>query len=223
MHRKEVKHMHTNDQFIHPVFDRFFAMGGQGRGGHGHRGQGHGGPGRHGGGGPFPGGPWGFGGPRGRRARRGDVRAALLVLLVEEPRNGYQLMQEIEQRSEGVWRPSPGSVYPALQLLEDEGLVITVQADGGRVYQLTDAGRTAVEERGDAPAPWDAVKEDGGPAPRRLGHLIKEVAMASAQVIHTGDAEKMEKAEALLKETRRALYRILADDEEVDDTAPREV
>ena len=213
--------MHTNDQFIHPVFDRFFAMTGSGRGQHGHRGQGHGGPGRHGG--PFPGGPWGFGGPRGRRARRGDVRAALLVLLAEEPRNGYQLMQEIEQRSEGVWRPSPGSVYPALQQLEDEGLVITVQADGGRVFQLTDAGRTAVEERGDAPTPWDAVKDEGGPAPRRIGHLIKEVAMAAAQVIHTGDAAKMEKAEALMKETRRSLYRILADDEEVDDTAPREV
>ena len=213
-------HSNTQNQFIHPAFDRFFAMAGQGRG---HRGPGHGGPGRHGGGGPFPGGPWGFGGPRGRRARRGDVRAALLVLLGEEPRNGYQLMQEIEQRSEGVWRPSPGSVYPALQQLEDEGLVVTVQADGGRVYELTDAGRAAVEERGDAPTPWDAVKEDGGPAPRRLGHLIKEVAMASAQVIHTGDAGKMEKAEALMKETRRSLYRILADDEEVDDTAPREV
>ena len=162
----------------------------------------------------------GRGGPR---ARRGDVRAAMLKLLAEEPRNGYQLMQEIEQRSEGVWRPSPGSVYPALQLLEDEGLVTTIQGDGGRSYQLTDAGHAAVEERGDVPAPWDVVKEDDGPGPRRLGQLIKEVAMATAQVIQSGDAAKMEKAEALMKETRRSLYRILADDEEVDDTAPREV
>src|SRR3954471_20452280 len=97
---------------------------------------------------------------RGPRARRGDVRAALLVLLAEEPRNGYQLMQEIEQRSDGAWRPSPGSVYPALQQLEDEGLVTTATRDGGRVYELTDAGRTQVDERGDAPAPWDAAKAD---------------------------------------------------------------
>src|SRR5215218_10650720 len=129
MHRKEVTHMHTHDQYIHPAFDRFFAMTGPGRGPRGHRGGGHGRP-----GGPFPGGPFGFGGPRGRRARRGDVRAALLVLLAEEPRNGYQLMQEIEQRSDGIWRPSPGSVYPALQLLEDEGLVRVAPERGGKEY-----------------------------------------------------------------------------------------
>jgi DNA-binding PadR family transcriptional regulator len=218
MHRKEVTHMHTHDQYIHPAFNRFFAMTGPGRGHRGHGGHG----GRPG---PFPGGPFGFGGrgPGGRRARRGDVRTALLVLLAEEPRNGYQLMQEIEQRSDGIWRPSPGSVYPALQQLEDEGLVSTVQTDGGRDYQLTDAGRSAVADRGDAPAPWDAVKEDGGPAPRRVGHLIKEVAMAAAQVIQTGDAAQLEKAEALLKETRRKLYRILADDEAGDDSRPQEV
>ena len=74
----------------------------------------------------------GFGPPRGPRARRGDVRAALLVLLAEEPRNGYQLMQEIEQRSDGVWRPSPGSVYPALQQLEDEGLIANAPARAAR-------------------------------------------------------------------------------------------
>src|SRR5215212_643106 len=86
----------------------------------------------------------GFGPTRGPRARRGDVRAALLVLLAEEPRNGYQLMQEIEQRSDGVWRPSPGSVYPALQLLEDEGLV-RVEGEGRKAYTLTDEGRAYVE------------------------------------------------------------------------------
>ena len=102
-----------------------------------------GGGGRHGGARVgFP----GFGPPRGPRARRGDVRAALLVLLAEEPRNGYQLMQEIEQRSDGVWRPSPGSVYPALQQLEDEGLVASRPASAGKAYALTDAGRAHVEE-----------------------------------------------------------------------------
>src|SRR6187455_3126731 len=106
-----------------------------------------------------PGGPWG----RRKRMRRGDVRAALLVLLGEEPRNGYQLMQEIERRSDGVWRPSPGSVYPALQLLEDEGLVRVAPEQGGKEYELTDAGRAEVEARGDdLGTPWDAVKGDVG-------------------------------------------------------------
>src|SRR5215204_4698819 len=101
------------------------------------RGRGRGGGGQFG----FP----GFGPPRGPRARRGDVRAALLVLLAEEPRNGYGLIQEIERRSDGVWRPSPGSVYPALQLLEDEGLVRPA-ADGRKLFELTDEGRAHVAE-----------------------------------------------------------------------------
>ena len=209
--------MHTNDQFIHPVFDRFFAMGGQGRGGHGHRGQGHGGPGRHGGGGPFPGGPWGFGGPRGRRARRGDVRAALLVLLVEEPRNGYQLMQEIEQRSEGVWRPSPGSVYPALQQLEDEGLVAPTEA-GRKAFTLTEAGTAHVEERRDElGAPWDDVKGDAGEGVGDLMEVMRPLGMALFQLTHSGtDAQRREALE-VLNETRRKLYRILADEEPTED------
>src|SRR3954447_26862627 len=106
---------------------------------------------RHGGehrGGPGWGGP-GFPGPRGRgpRARRGDVRTAMLLLLNEEPRNGYGLMQEIEERSGGAWRPSPGSVYPALSQLEDEGLVRVEEVEGGRTFVLTDVGRAHVAER----------------------------------------------------------------------------
>src|SRR5918992_3831280 len=108
-------------------------LGGLAMGGHRRHGHGRGWQGGRGG---FPfGGAFGFGGPgfqRGPRARRGDVRAALLTLLGEEPRNGYQLMQEIERRSDGVWRPSPGSVYPALQQLEDEGLVRVEETEGRR-------------------------------------------------------------------------------------------
>src|ERR687893_578868 len=119
----------------HCTFDpRLFGWMAMSRGGRGH---GH----RRGGGRDFP----GFGPPRGPLARRGDVRAALLVLLAEEPRNSYQLMQEIEQRSEGVWRPSPGSVYPALQQLEDEGLVRPA-GEGRKLYELTDEGRAHVAE-----------------------------------------------------------------------------
>src|SRR5215210_6404897 len=123
----------------------------------GHRGRPH----RRPHGGPGFGPPFGPGFGRGPRARRGDVRAALLVLLAEEPRNGYGLMQEIEQRSEGVWRPSPGSVYPALQLLEDEGLVRAEERDGSRVFTLTDTGREYVESN-DLGAPWEAVRDDVG-------------------------------------------------------------
>src|SRR4051812_43166078 len=101
------------------------------------------------------GGHWG----RGPRARRGDVRAALLVLLAEGPQNGYQLIQEIERRSEGVWKPSPGSVYPALQQLEDEGLVRSDETDGRKLFHLTDAGREAAEAAAGEGAPWDAASE----------------------------------------------------------------
>ena len=91
-------------------------------------------------------GDWGFGpgprGPRGRgrKARRGDIRTAALLLLAEEPRNGYQIMQEVEERSGGVWSPSPGSVYPALAQLEDEGLIRSEEIDGRKLFALTDAG-----------------------------------------------------------------------------------
>src|SRR3954464_15035511 len=130
--------------------------GGHGHGGHRRRGRGGRGP----WGGP---GPWGrdFGGHRGPRARRGDVRAALLALLAEEPRNGYGLMQEIEQRSEGVWRPSPGSVYPARQQREGVGLGRPEETGGRRLFTLTDEGRAYVaDNEAELGQPWDAVNAE---------------------------------------------------------------
>src|ERR1700722_6266578 len=118
----------------------------------------HGGPGprhrhhRHRGFGGEGFGGFGFGrGPRGRgrKARRGDIRTAALLLLSEEPRNGYQIMQEVQERSDGVWRPSPGSTYPALQQLEDEGLIRARELDGRKLFELIDAGREYVKERGE--------------------------------------------------------------------------
>ena len=173
--------------------------------------------GRHRGG---PGGFPGFGPPRGPRARRGDVRAALLVLLAEEPRNGYQLMQEIERRSDGVWRPSPGSVYPALQLLEDEGLVQVAPEKGGKEYELTDAGRAEVEARDAAlGAPWDAVKGDVGEGARELMGAMRQIGMALFQLAHSGTEAQVKEAQEVLAETRRALYRILADEPPADGEA----
>jgi DNA-binding PadR family transcriptional regulator len=155
----------------------------------------------------------GFGPPRGPRARRGDVRAALLVLLAEEPRNGYQLMQEIERRSDGVWRPSPGSVYPALQLLEDEGLVGPAPGEGAKAFTLTDTGRAHVEaHRDELGAPWDDVKGDMGEGARELMGAMRHIGLALFQLTHSGSEAQQQEAKEVLAETRRALYRILAED-----------
>jgi DNA-binding PadR family transcriptional regulator len=159
--------------------------------------------------GQFP----GFGPPRGPRARRGDVRAALLVLLAEEPRNGYQLMQEIEQRSDGVWRPSPGSVYPALQQLEDEGLVRVEEGEGRKAFTLTEEGRAHVEARSEElGAPWDAVKGDMGEGAWELMGAMRQIGMALFQLTHSGSEKQQAEAKEVLAEARRALYRILAED-----------
>src|SRR6478735_6661636 len=86
----------------------------------------------------------GRGGPR---ARRGDVRAAVLALLDERPMHGYEMIKELEERTQGAWVPSPGSIYPTLQLLEDEGLIRGEESDGKRRFALTDAGKSAQAEK----------------------------------------------------------------------------
>jgi DNA-binding PadR family transcriptional regulator len=202
------------------------AMSGRGRGrGFGPGDPGPGGPGHGGPGGgdfffwrnafPHLGGHRGGGRHGGRpKARRGDVRAAALLLLAEEPRNGYGIMQEIEERSGGMWRPSPGAVYPALQQLEDEGLVRAEEADGRRVYHLTDAGRAYVAERPEAPAPWETFNDTFTEQVRETGALVRDVAMAFAQVVQAGSEAQVAEARRVLTETRRSLYRILADGDE---------
>ncbi|GAB3479232.1 PadR family transcriptional regulator [Nocardiopsis coralliicola] len=157
------------------------------------------------------GGRGGFG--RGPRARRGDVRASALALLAEEPRNGYQLIREIERRSDGVWRPSAGSVYPALQQLQDEGLVRAAEEGGGRIFELTGEGRDAVEADPDTYAePWNAVADGVSKSERELHQLTREVGMAVMQVSHAGTPAQQAEARRLLESTRRSLYRILAED-----------
>ena len=177
----------------------WLAMAARGRGGPGRRG-------RH-----------RYGGPRGRhggRRPRGDVRAAILLLLDEEPRNGYGIMQEIEERSAGVWRPSPGSVYPVLQQLEDEGLVRTDESGERKVMQLTDAGKEYVAERRDAlGTPWDTAAAGVSEDMMELRALIWQVGAAVREVVGSGTDEQHAQARAVLAETRRSLYRILAGDE----------
>ncbi len=177
-------------------------------------------------GGPFGmGGPGGFGrGPRGRgrgRARRGDVRLALLRLLAEEPRNGYQLMQTIEARSEGRWSPSPGSVYPTLAQLEDEGLIRSTDGEGSRLYTITDAGREHLETRAEEPDPWEPTDAEGESALTELGPLVIQIGKAAWQVASVGTEAQRARAVEVLAETRRALYRILA--EEPEDAGGSEV
>jgi DNA-binding PadR family transcriptional regulator len=149
------------------------------------------------------------------RARRGDVRAAALALIAEEPRNGYQIIQEISGRSGGVWRPSPGSVYPALQQLEDEGLIRTDSGDGGRrAYQLTDEGRSYAEAHADElRTPW-ADFDGPGSSAIEMRSLIAQVAAAAVQVLSAGTEAQAAQARQVLADTRRALYRILAADED---------
>ncbi len=197
----------------------------EGAGGHGGR---HGrhrcrsfGPGSRGEFGGVPFGGFGGGrGPRGRgrKARRGDIRTAALLLLAEEPRNGYQIMQEVQERSGDLWRPSPGSVYPALAQLEDEGLIRSEEADGRKLFALTDAGRALIEERGpDRPAPWEQLGGELGSEMHELGKLMREAASAFVQVTRTGSEGQMAKAGEVLARTRRDLYRILADGEDGGD------
>jgi DNA-binding PadR family transcriptional regulator len=168
---------------------------------------------------PFGGFPWNF--FRKARAKRGDVRAAILSLLAEKPLNGYQIMQELEQRSRGTWRPSPGAVYPALQQLEDEGLVCAESSSGGRTFSLTVKGRTYVQEHPDEfAAPWEAANQTAADEPvLGLFTELKHIAAATIQVVHTGSGIQIREAQKILNQARKALYRLLADDatEEADE------
>jgi hypothetical protein len=140
------------------------------------------------------------------RMGRGDVRAAVLALLAEKPMHGYQIIQEIEERSGGAWKPSAGSVYPTLQLLADEGLVSVEESNGRKTYSLTEAGQAVPA----ASAPWE-----GGAGTPKHGALPKaglELARATAQVGRSGSPEQVKQAVAVLDEARRKLYAILAQD-----------
>ena len=163
---------------------------------HGRRRQRHGGPG------------YAFG----RRAARGDIRAAILALLAEEPMHGYQIIQELTERTGSVWRPSPGSVYPTLQMLEDEGLVRSTERDDKRVYEITDAGRTEAQRRAEEAggSPWEG---DRTRSPRgQLKESAVQILLASRQIQHAGSDEQVAQAVEIMRNARKALYGLLAED-----------
>lgn len=183
---------------------------------------------RHGGPGGFPGGPGGFpGGPGGRGPRgrgpraRGDVRAAILLLLEEGPRHGYQLIQEVGERSGGTWSPSPGSIYPALQALEDEGLVTIEPVVGRKTASLTDAGREYVaQNREELGNPWEAAGRDRGRS-MALREGVIALVEACKQVGRVGSPAQQAAAVEVLETARRGLYGILAaEPPAADGTAP---
>lgn len=173
---------------------RRFARGGRGPG--------------HGRGGPPRGGFGGGFGPRGGRMRRGDIRTAVLVVLSEQDGHGYQLIQALEAKTDGAWRPSPGSVYPTLQLLEDTGLATSELRDGKRVYSITDEGRAEADRRVDEAGrlPWEQGPQDGG-----LRGAMMQLHLAARQINAEGDPEHVEAAIAVVNDARKQLYRLLAD------------
>jgi DNA-binding PadR family transcriptional regulator len=152
-------------------------------------------------------GPW-------SRARRGDVRTAILLVLADEPMHGYQIMQRLEEKSGGAWRPSPGSVYPTLQLLEDQGVIKGEEAEGRRVFSLTEAGAgeaAAIKERlGESPFGVEGGEQDPRFALRQavfsLGGAVKQVAL-------TGSADDTQNALEILRDARKKVYALLADAE----------
>ena len=159
---------------------------------------------------PFP----GFFG-RGPRAGRGDIRAGILALLAEAPMHGYQIMRELTERSGGVWQPSPGSVYPTLQQLQDEGLVRGEEGEGGRrIFHLTESGTEAAKAATADGPPWEPLAAERDVPELELRNLVFQVMGAARQVVHAGDPAQLEQAMEVLRETRRRLYRILADEPE---------
>jgi len=163
----------------------------------------------------------GFGGPerpRGRRrgGRGGDVRAAVLLRLADSPRHGYQLIQDIAERSSGTWTPSPGSIYPVLQQLEDEGLITLERVEGRKTATLTEEGRTYIEEhRAELDSSWVEATTAGPQAiSREMGQSFRALAVAWRQVMQIGTPEQRVQANELMDSTRKRLYGILAADDQ---------
>jgi DNA-binding PadR family transcriptional regulator len=148
---------------------------------------------------------------RGRRGRRGDVRAAVLALLTERPMHGYEMIQELDDRTGGIWRPSPGSVYPTLQLLEDEGLIVSEQAEGRKRFTLAEAGREEAARAAER-TPWaDYADEDDVSAAHEFREASFGIMNAVREVGFAGTDEQRVRALEVLKETKRKLYAILAE------------
>jgi len=170
---------------------------------------------RHGPGPGFGPGPWGgrgpWGPPRGRRRERGDVRAAVLLLLAEKPRHGYEILAELADRSDGQWQPSPGSIYPVLKRLAKDGIVTATQEEGKRIFSLTDTGRALVEAEGASwGEPWAQGDSPDTEAAMALWAEGKQLGAAVWQVSQLNDPDQIEAAAAILVEARKRIYGLLS-------------
>ncbi|MEJ3744084.1 PadR family transcriptional regulator [Actinomycetes bacterium KLBMP 9797] len=167
---------------------------------------------------PFPPGGWGPGphghgrGRHGRGGRRQNVRAAVLALLNERPMHGYEMIRELESRTGGIWRPSPGSIYPTLQLLEDEGLIVAETGEGRKRFALTDAGREEAAQAAATPA-WEEYADDTVSQAQDFRDAAFGIMNALRQVGFSGTPEQRTQALEVLNETKRKLYAILAEAE----------
>ena len=181
--------------------------------GHGHRMRSFGFPPGFPFGGPGPDfAPGGHGARRGGRGSRPNVRPALLALLLERPMHGYEMIQELDARTNGVWRPSPGSVYPTLQMLEDEGLIEAAAEGGRKSYRLTDQGRPEAETAAENP-PWSRIGDDTMSQVQDFRDAAVGIMSALKQVGFTGTPDQRQKALEVLNDTKRRLYAILAEGE----------
>lgn len=204
--RRQARRDHRGDAGFGPGFGGFGPGGPGGPGGFGKFGPGFGfGPGG-------PGGPRGRrGGPRGGRGRRGDVRAAILKLLIDRPMHGYEMIQEINERSQQLWKPSPGSIYPTLQLLVDEGLLVATESEGSKkLFELTDDGRAAAEKI--ETAPWDEITSDADPGAMGLRNAVGQLMGAVAQSAHAATPEQQQRIVDIVNSARREIYQILGED-----------
>ena len=139
------------------------------------------------------------------------MRAAILKLLAERPMHGYEMIQQIAERSNGIWRPSPGSVYPTLQLLDDEGLITATESDGSKkLFELTDEGRAAAEKI-ETP-PWDEITKDADPGHVNLRAAMGQLFGAVAQSAHTATSEQQQRIVEIINNARREIYGILGED-----------
>ena len=126
--------------------------------------------------------------------------------------HGYQIMQELEERSGGAWQPSPGSIYPTLQLLADEGLIVAEEEGGKNIFTLTDDGRAAVEAIDEPPA-WERFDGDGMADVVKLRRAVHQLGFAAKQVTMAGSDQQIQAAHKILTDARKGLYQLLADDE----------
>jgi DNA-binding PadR family transcriptional regulator len=141
--------------------------------------------------------------------RRGEVGLALLIALLDGPGHGYELIQALEAKTDGRWRPSPGSVYPSLQMLADQGYVTATEEDGKRVFSITDAGREHAEEHVASHGyPWDTMDGSGHGA---LRVAVRDLHMAAKQVGVTGSPEAVERATQIVTQARKDIYQLLAE------------